>query len=62
MAAPDSKIYAIGGTDGGAYKRNDQWKHLAGLIPKDELGDYTGKVQDTVEVLDINQWRKKAKK
>ena len=51
VATPDGKIYAIGGTDVGAYKTN---KKLNFFLPKKhEL--YTGKVQDTVEVLDINE-------
>lgn len=57
-ATPDGKIYAIGGTDVGAYKDKAIWKHLASLVPKNELGNYDGKVQDTVEVLDINKWKK----
>jgi hypothetical protein len=49
VATPDGKIYAIGGTDVGAYKNR---KKLNLLLPKKkEL--YTGKVQDTVEVLDV---------
>ena len=60
-ATPDGKIYAIGGSDVGAYKNNDRWKHLTDLVPKDELGDYAGKVQDSVEVLDIFKWRKSTK-
>jgi N-acetylneuraminic acid mutarotase len=62
VATPDGKIYAIGGTDVGAYENKAIWKHLVALIPKDELGDYAGKVQDTVEVLDIYKWRKSKKK
>jgi N-acetylneuraminic acid mutarotase len=62
VATPDGKIYAIGGTDVGAYKDKAQWRHLANLISADELGDYNGKVQDTVEVLDIYKWRKSKKK
>jgi N-acetylneuraminic acid mutarotase len=58
VATPDGKIYAIGGTDVGAYEDKAQWEHLASLIPEDELGDYKGKVQDTVETLDIFKWRK----
>ena len=43
------KIYAIGGTDMGAYKTKEK---LNTLLPKSqEL--YTGKIQDTVEVLNI---------
>lgn len=55
---PDGKIYAIGGTDVGAYKNSDRWKHLTGLIPKDELRGYNGKVHDSVEVFDIYKWKK----
>jgi hypothetical protein len=62
VATPDGKIYAIGGTDVGVYENKAIWKHLVALIPKDELGDYAGKVQDTVEVLDIYKWRKSKKK
>ena len=58
VSTPDGKIYAIGGTDIGAYENKAQWEHLASLIPKDELGDYEGKVQDTVEVLDVCKWKK----
>ncbi len=58
VSTPDGKIYAIGGTDVDAYENKALWKHLAELVPNDELGDYTGKVQDTVEVLDIYKWRK----
>ncbi len=47
--ATAEKIYAIGGTDMGAYKTKEK---LNTLLPKSqEL--YTGKIQDTVEVLDI---------
>lgn len=60
-ASPDGKIYAIGGSDVGAYNDKDQWQRLANLISADELGNYNGKVQDTVEVLDINKWRKSKK-
>jgi hypothetical protein len=60
-ATPDGKIYAIGGTDVGAYENKAQWEHLTEIIPENELGDYTGKVQDTVEVLDIYNWRKSKK-
>ena len=49
VATPDGKIYAIGGTDVGAYNKR---KKLNIFLPKkNEL--YTGKVQDTVEVLDV---------
>lgn len=50
VATPNGKIYAIGGTDVGAYKNR---KKLNFFLPeKHEL--YEGKVQDTVEVLDIS--------
>jgi hypothetical protein len=35
---------------------------FARLIPKGELGNYEGKVQDTVEVLDVFKWRKSREK
>ena len=48
-ATPNGKIYAIGGTDVGAYKGR---KMLDAILPrKSEV--YDGQVQDTVEVLDI---------
>jgi len=50
VATPDGKIYAIGGTDIGAYSGR---KKLNFFLPKDHEF-YTGKVQDTVEVLDIS--------
>ena len=50
VATPDGKIYAIGGTDIGAYSGR---KKLNFFLPK-EHEFYTGKVQDTVEVLDIS--------
>ena len=62
VATPDGKIYAIGGTDVDAYKDKAQWRRLANLISADELGDYNGKVQDTVEVLDIDKWKKSEEK
>ncbi|MCF8068362.1 MAG: hypothetical protein K9L30_07235 [Desulfobacterales bacterium] len=49
VATPDGKIYAIGGTDVGAYEGR---KKLNMFLPK-EYEVYDGKVQDTVEVLDI---------
>jgi len=58
VATPDGKIYVIGGTDVGAYKNSDRWKHLTSLVPKDKLQGYEGKVQDSVEVLDIYKWKK----
>jgi len=60
-ATPDGKIYAIGGTDVDVYNNKAQWQRLANLISADELGNYNGKVQDTVEVLDIYKWRKSKK-
>ena len=50
VATPDGKIYAIGGTDVGAYSIKED---LNFFLPK-KLEFYTGKVQNTVEVLDIN--------
>jgi hypothetical protein len=51
VATPEGKIYAIGGTDAGAYENR---KLLNVFLPeKAEL--YTGQVQSTVEVLDIYQ-------
>lgn len=53
VATPDGKIYVIGGTDVGAYKAR---KKLNYFLPKEhEL--YTGKVQDTVEVLDVFRFK-----
>ena len=49
VATPDGKIYAIGGTDVGAYENR---RGVNFFLPK-RLELYTGKVQDTVEVLDI---------
>ena len=49
VATPDGKIYAIGGTDVGAYENKAKLNKL--LPGKFEF--YTGKVQDSVEVLDI---------
>ncbi|MCF8068360.1 MAG: hypothetical protein K9L30_07225 [Desulfobacterales bacterium] len=49
VATPEGKIYAIGGTDVGAYKGRQK---LNMFLPKD-YEVYDGKVQDTVEVLDI---------
>ena len=51
VATPDGKIYAIGGTDVGAYKSKQK---LNFFLPEEkEL--YTGMVQDTVEVLNISK-------
>lgn len=58
VATLDGKIYAIGGTDVGAYKIKNNWTHLTSLIPRSELGDYKGKVQETVEILDMLRWRR----
>jgi hypothetical protein len=49
VATPDGKIYVTGGTDVGAYEGR---RKLNYFLPK-SLEAYTGKVQDTVEVLDI---------
>lgn len=49
VATPDGKIYAIGGTDVGAYENSEK----INFFLSDKHGLYTGKVQDTVEVLDI---------
>jgi len=51
VATPDGKIYAIGGTDIGAYR----YKNLFNLFIPKNREFYTGKVQDTVEVLDIHE-------
>ncbi len=51
VATPDGKIYAIGGTDAGAYKTREKLNFF--LPKKAEL--YSGKLQKTVEVLDLNQ-------
>ncbi|MDY6974410.1 MAG: kelch repeat-containing protein, partial [Thermodesulfobacteriota bacterium] len=50
VATPDGKIYAIGGTDAGAHEGA---RALNVFLPK-KLEAYTGKVQKTVEVLDIS--------
>ncbi len=49
VATPDGKIYAIGGTDVGAYNVRETMNFF--LPEKMELS--TGKLQKTVEVLDI---------
>jgi N-acetylneuraminic acid mutarotase len=49
VSTPDGKIYAIGGTDVGAHRAKESANFL---LPKN-LEFYTGKVQDTVEVIDI---------
>lgn len=51
VATPDGKIYAIGGTDVGAYENR---RGINFFLPE-KLELYTGKVQDAVEVLDINE-------
>ena len=49
VSTPDGKIYAIGGTDAGAYK----FKHAINyFLTKDKDKLYDGKVQETVEMLD----------
>ncbi len=51
VATPDGRIYAIGGTDKGAYKDREQ---INAFLPSGkEL--YEGKVQETVEALDISK-------
>ncbi|MDY6990944.1 MAG: kelch repeat-containing protein [Thermodesulfobacteriota bacterium] len=55
VSTPGGKIYAIGGTDVGAYEKKETLNLF--LRRKHEL--YTGKVQDTVEVLDIREHEKK---
>lgn len=49
VATPDGKIYAIGGTDVGAYENR---RGMNFFLPE-KLELYTGKVQNTVEVLGI---------
>ena len=51
VATPDGKIYAIGGTDVGAYGKRELKNYS---LPDDKRG-YTGKVQDTIEILDITK-------
>jgi hypothetical protein len=59
MEGPDMNvrrvIYAIGGTDRGAFEKKEL---LNRFLPK-SFQSYDGKVQDTVEVLDINIKRRK---
>jgi hypothetical protein len=50
VATPDGKIYAIGGTDVGAYGKS---RNEINFFLPEKLKLYTGKVQNTVEVLDI---------
>jgi hypothetical protein len=54
VATPEGKIYAIGGTDVRAYPGKER---LSSLLPA-SAGVYTGKIQDTVEVLDIKDLKK----
>ena len=49
VATPDGKIYVIGGTDVGAFEFRSTMNRF---LPK-ERRFYAGKVQDTVEVLDV---------
>ena len=51
VSTPEGRIYVIGGTDIGAYKKREQYNFY---LPK-KLEFYTGKVQDTVEVLDVSK-------
>lgn len=51
VATPEGKIYAIGGTDVEAYKGREK---LNFFLPK-KVELYTGRLQDTVEVLDIKE-------
>jgi hypothetical protein len=53
IATPDGKIYAIGGTDVGVFNN----RHTVNFFLPKKLELYTGKVQDTVEVLDISKKR-----
>jgi len=52
VSTPEGKIYAIGGSDVGAYKVKEA---LNSLIPTERGPFYTGKVQNTVEVLSLSQ-------
>jgi N-acetylneuraminic acid mutarotase len=52
VATPEGKIYAIGGSDVGAYKVKET---LNSLIPTERGPFYTGKVLNTVEVLNLSQ-------
>jgi len=54
VATPDGMIYAIGGTDIGAYKYKGLFNRFT---PKGEALP-KGKVQDTMEILDIKQLSK----
>ncbi|HDS01534.1 MAG TPA: hypothetical protein ENO07_05895, partial [candidate division Zixibacteria bacterium] len=51
VATPDGKIYAIGGTDAGAYKIK---KAISLYLPPPPK-DYEGRVQETVEMLNITK-------
>jgi hypothetical protein len=53
VSTPDGKIYAIGGTDAGAYKKREAINYF---LPE-EYRFYDGRVQDTAEVLDIKELR-----
>lgn len=50
VSTPDGKIYAIGGTDAGAYKIKQTINEFFTIKDKHKL--YDGKVQETVEMLD----------
>lgn len=50
VATPEGKIYAIGGTDAGAYRLKQTINYF---LPTKKQA-YDGKVQETVEVFDIN--------
>lgn len=49
VSTPDGKIYAIGGTDVGAYEGKER---INFFLPKDSEF-CTGRIQETVEVLDV---------
>ena len=51
VATPEGKIYAIGGTDVDAYEGREK---LNFFLPK-KVELYTGRLQNTVEVLDIKE-------
>jgi N-acetylneuraminic acid mutarotase len=55
VATVDGKIYAIGGTDGGAYREIEDIGWDGADFSK---MPYNGKVQETVEVLDIHKMKK----
>ncbi|HDS16194.1 MAG TPA: hypothetical protein ENN66_06210 [Proteobacteria bacterium] len=56
VSTPDGKIYAIGGTNAGAYSST---KSLINAFLSQEKEHYTGRVQDTVEVLDTKSLQKR---